>query len=112
MAKYRKRPIVVDAEQWFKNGDHSQDACYPIALDDNNSFMSEGKVVRYYRNPNDKSSRYCKHCGNTMHYHGWIDSLDSGHVVCPGDWVIEGLVGGYYVCKPDVFALEYERVKE
>ncbi len=38
------------------------------------AFFSEGKVVRYYRHPNIDGQTVCKHCGNTMHNHGWIDT--------------------------------------
>ena len=52
----------------------------------------EGEIVRYYRDPNDRSFRECGDCGRVMHDHGWIDHGDHGHVVCPGDYVI--CVGG------------------
>lgn len=112
MAKYRKRPIVIEAEQWFKNGDHSGDACYPITSDEGTCFMSEGKIVRYYRTPDGDSHDTCKNCANKMYQHGWIDTLEGGYIVCPGDFIVTGLISGYVTCKPEVFALEYERVKE
>jgi hypothetical protein len=43
-----------------------------------------------------------------MHDHGWIDTLEGGHIVCPGDWIITGVKGERYPCKPDVFAMTYE----
>ena len=43
-----------------------------------------------------------------MHDHGWVDTLESGHIVCPGDWVITGVKGDHYPCKPDIFAKTYE----
>jgi hypothetical protein len=47
-----------------------------------------------------------------MHDHGWIDTPDGGHVVCPGDWVITGVNGEHYPCKPDVFEATYEEVTQ
>lgn len=43
-----------------------------------------------------------------MHEHGWIDTLEGGHIVCPGDWIITGVNGERYPCKPDIFAKTYE----
>lgn len=86
--KYRKKPVVIKATQWFKNGDHPEDHSVLMA-DDHKSpeYMSEGKVVRYYRKPNVEGGSQCKKCGNGMHDHGWIDTLEGGHIVCPGDWI-------------------------
>jgi len=43
-----------------------------------------------------------------MHVHGWIDTLEGGHIVCPGDWIITGVAGENYPCKPKIFAATYE----
>lgn len=37
-----------------------------------------------------------------------IDTLEQGHRVCPGDWIITGVKGDRYPCKPDIFAATYE----
>jgi len=73
MSKFRKKPVVIEAVQWFKHGDH------PAVKD---SIASE--------------------CN------GWIDTLEGGHVVSVGDWIITGVKGEHYPCKPDIFALTYE----
>lgn len=99
--KYRKRPVVVEATQWFKNGDHPDDDQLPGSL-------SEGNVVRYYRRPDDSGKRTCTDCPAVMHDHGWIDTLEGGHRVCPGDWIITGVEGERYPCKPAIFAATYE----
>ncbi len=113
MKKYRKKPVVIDATQWFKNGDHSEDKCVPIqpSEGDKEVFMSEGKVVRYYRNPIGDGNEFWQYCKNVMHVHGWIDTLEGGHIVCPGDWIIKGIKGEIYPCKPDIFKATYEEVK-
>jgi hypothetical protein len=110
MKKYRKKPVVIEACQWFKNGDLPDDNSIPISPEDPS--LTEGQVVRYYRNPDDSGQRMCDACGETMHVHGWVDTLKGGHVVCPGDWIIKGVKGEYYPCKPDIFEMTYEEVNE
>ena len=105
--KVRKIPVIVEATQWFKNGDHPLDRVKENKKIHNMSHC-EGKVVRYYRNPYDVGSRACVHCGRIMHDHGWIDTLEGGHIVCPGDWIITGIQGEHYPCKPDIFEKTYE----
>lgn len=103
MAQYRKKPVVIEATQWFKNGDHPLD-CSRLANND----MVEGSVVRYYRDPELSGELKCSLCGNRYHDHGWIDTLEGGHIVCPNDWIITGVKGEHYPCKPDIFELTYE----
>ena len=108
MTKYRKKPVVIEAHQWFKNGDHPEDDCKMVPREHDAPFKSEGKVVRYYRRPDVNGEAPCKHCGVRMHDHGWIDTLEAGHNVCPGDWIITGVKGERYPCKPDIFEATYE----
>jgi len=111
MAKYRKKSVVVEATQWFKNGDHPQDDCGTFTGADGKPFQGEGKVVRYYRTPDLDGQHVCKRCGKIMHEHGWIDTQEGGHIVCPGDWIITGdLYPHAYPCKPDIFEATYEPV--
>jgi hypothetical protein len=116
--KWRKKPVVVEATQWFKNGDHPLD--YTEKRDGSQSPEYrrhenwEGEIVRYFRHP-DKAyagERQCEKCGEIMHKHGWIDTLEGGHIVCPGDWIITGVKGEHYPCKPDIFLATYEPVDE
>ena len=108
MTKYRKRPIVVEAHQWFTNGDHPEDESELISSTDLGEFKSEGKIVRRYptRLPD------CHHCTNELNRHGLIDTLEGGHIVCPGDYIITGIRGERYPCKPDIFLETYELVDE
>jgi hypothetical protein len=32
------------------------------------------------------------------------------HIVCPGDYIIKGIKGEFYPCKPDIFEMTYEKV--
>lgn len=111
--KFRKKPVVIEATQWWKNGDHPEDKCETIVPvpGDGPPFLGEGKVVRYFRRPDVSGSDHCK-CCFSFHDHGWIDTLEGGHVVCPGDWVITGIKGERYPVKPDIFAATYEPVQE
>jgi hypothetical protein len=110
--KFRKKPVVIEAAQWFKNGDHPEDRCYYIDDKSPDRFLSEGAVVRRFRHPDVPGDKPCEQCGEPHHIHGWIDTLEQGHRVCPGDWIITGVKGERYPCKPDIFAATYERVEE
>lgn len=108
--KFRKKPVVIEATQWFKNGDHPEDdCCYLHHSEVNpNGFLSEGKVVRFFRRPDVSGDSLCSECNRPFHIHGWIDTKEDGHRVCPGDWIITGVKGEHYPCKPDIFEQTYE----
>lgn len=119
MSKFRKKPVVIEATQWFKNGDHPDDYAKDTQGLESGELRTftgaerhaqgwEGDVVRYFRRPDVKEDQPCKHCGSVMRDHGWIDTLEGGHVVCPGDWIITGVQGERYPCKPDIFEKTYE----
>lgn len=114
--KFRKKPVVIDAHQWFKNGDHPNDNCdlYDYPDGNGNVFQrpGEGKIVRYFRRPDVSGDSSCRNCGNIMHLHGWIDTKEGGHIVCPGDWIITGIAGENYPCKHDIFVATYEDVSD
>ena len=74
--KFRKRPVVIEATQWLKMGDHPA--------------VKQGK-----------------HTGRIF-----IETLEGDHLVTPGDWIITGVKGEFYPCKPDIFEMTYERVGE
>lgn len=97
--RYRKLPVEIDATQWHRNGDHPLDGA---------EVGAEGKLVRYFRRPDVPGDQECRVCGRLMHDHGWIDTLEGGHIVCPGDWIITGVQGEHYPCKPEIFDATYE----
>jgi len=74
---FRKRPVVVEATQWFKEGDH------PAVIHRHFGAEKETPHVR---------------------------TLEGRMVVTPGDWIITGVKGEHYPCKPEIFALTYEPV--
>jgi hypothetical protein len=92
--KFRKKPVVIEAMQWFKVTE------YP-------------GVVRHFRRPEPEfgGSIGCPECGAPFHEHGFIDTLEGGHRVCPGDWIITGVVGERYPCKPHIFMATYDIVE-
>lgn len=79
MGLYKRNPTLVEAHQWYRNGDHPKDGKNPC---------DEGKVVRFFRHPTVPGDHKCEHCKHMMHFHGFIDLGRTGHLVCPGDWII------------------------
>lgn len=92
MAKYRKKPVEIDAVQWFKMGDHPQ--------------------VKNYESYLGSNLDKCKACGSILRAHGLVKTLEGDMRACPGDWIITGVQGEHYPCKPDIFAQTYEPVLE
>ncbi len=46
-------------------------------------------------------------------HYGYISTLEGDiHIVTPGDWIIQGVKGEYYACKPDIFEMTYEAVNQ
>lgn len=92
MARFRKKPVVVEAIQWFKLGDH----------------IAVTKFVKGF--PGVPDCNYCGLCKKHRDFHGLIQTLETpnGFVVCPGDWIITGVKGEHYACKPDIFEATYE----
>ena len=92
--KFRKKPVIIEAKQWFKDGDHPAVMNSKWAVQ-NNKFAPVSM---------------CSQCGGISIVHGWVETLEGGHHVCPGDWIITGVKGEHYPCKPDVFVMTYEPV--
>jgi len=81
--KYRKRPISVEAEQWFPGKE------------------VEGVAVR-----GEVWEDGSHHTG------AYIRTLEGFMQVSPGDYIITGVKGEKYPCKPDIFEMSYEQVEE
>jgi len=82
MAKYRKKSIVADAEQFFP---HKLE--YLIGV-----FMVP--------HPDTKAPVY------------FIQTLEGDMRLEVGDWVITGVKGEKYICKDDIFKMTYEKVED
>lgn len=90
--RYKKKPVIIEAIQWFEDGDHPQ-----VSMHDPNP-----TDIPYYR-PGE-----CPSCGISLYRHGSIKTLEGDHIVCPGDMIIKGIKGEYYPCKPDIFIESYD----
>ena len=90
--KYRKKPVVIEAVQWNKPGDH-KDVIHPIP-----------SHLHMAMNGNEVSVS-----GATEKLAmGAIKTLEGWHIVTPGDWIITGVKNELYACKPDIFEATYE----
>lgn len=78
MARYRKKPVVIEAMQ-YTGGNH----------DEIDTFMGRGE--------HDELNRR------------FISTLEGRMLVSPGDWVIRGVQGELYPCKPEIFDATYEK---
>jgi hypothetical protein len=88
--KYRKMPVVIEAMQW----DGTAESAIPIINWANKSPRS----INYYSA--DESAR------------GFVElvvpTLEGDMVARPGDFIIRGVQGEFYPCKPDIFAATYK----
>lgn len=92
--KYRKKPHIVEAKEF--------------------TGLNFGEIYKWL-------SGMCRGGGNNH-----IDKYDQKNLGCvfvinyrsgdatalPGDYIIKGVMGEFYVCKPDVFKMSYEEVIE
>jgi hypothetical protein len=80
MAKYRKRPLVIEAIQWTGDNWEEIKAFCPSVYE-----------------PEDVP---------------FIPTLEGDMTLCLNDWVIKGIKGEFYPCKPDIFAETYESLPD
>lgn len=83
MKKYKKNPLVIEAEQWFEGNDwiHPMTTC------------DCGK------------NEECHNCGKPV-----IETEEGPLAVSSGDYIIKGIKGEYYPCKSDIFEETYSLV--
>ena len=86
---YRKIPVVVEAHRFVGSSTSRADIQRWIA---GGEPPSEGRV----------------HTRDIVRF--FIETLEGTMEVSPGDYVIKGVAGEFYPCKPDIFALTYESV--
>jgi hypothetical protein len=95
--KYRKKAtVVVEAEQW--NGFKPNEP--------------DGQLIKHFHSTGIPKNEICEHCGRRMREHGHIGTLEGGHIVCVGDWIVTGVRGEHYPVKADIFAETYELVED
>lgn len=91
MAKYRKRPVVIEATRWWKHGDH-----LAVRAPSKEEMDYHNLLPGYFR-------------GDGLP--GVIDTLEGVHLVTSGDWIITGIKDEIYPCKDDIFQATYELVE-
>jgi len=111
--KYKKKPALIEATQWFRNGDHPQDRSVPIdgGLDRDSGKLTEGKVVGYFRAQHIPGGRFCSECGNVMQHHGMLTeefAVNPEEIVHPGDYIVTSRKGKYFVQRPEQFEAMYD----
>ena len=85
-ARFRKKPVVIEAMQFTgENHDEILGWATRFRLDD----PVKRSVTGIY-----------------------VDTLEGAMAVSVGDWVIRGVAGEFYPCKPDIFEQTYEPVAE
>lgn len=84
--KYRKKPVVIEAVQYLNNSERDN-------WEEIHNFV--GGVRR----------------GNDSRPFIEIETLEGVMRAYPNDWIIKGVKGEFYPCKPDIFEATYERVE-
>lgn len=86
MAKYIKKPVAIEAVQWYL-GDDPQPCMKPYG----------------------KSTLEQYPCYEGFYF---IETLEGVHHVSDGDYIIKGVKGEFYPCKPDIFKQTYYTEQE
>ena len=87
--KFRKKPIEVDAIQY--NGENSEEII---------EFATRFSSKRHIEEMTDAKGNYLM-----------VKTLQ-GYMAAPiNDWIIKGVKGEFYPCKPDIFGQTYESVE-
>ena len=94
MTKFRKRPVVVDAMQW----DGSALGAGPVI----DWILANGGTATYHERLMDGD--IIAHPDPFLR----ITTLEGRMIGIGGDWIIRGVQGEFYPCKPDIFAATYE----
>ncbi len=88
MPKFRKKPVEIEAFQWTAQGGQS---AFP-------EWFIEGMgtgAVSFDTGPQGQPRTI-------------INTLEGQMIGLSGDWIIKGIKGELYPCKPDIFAATYE----
>ena len=88
--KYRKKPIIIEAELYHRG------------LEDGFKPCGRCPTARFEEGEDD-----CNECMSGIPY---IHTLEGDMTVSPGDYIITDVNGERYPCKPDIFNKTYEKV--
>lgn len=97
MSKFRKKPVIIEAMQFIPidlNGDINKHLVYAEEFDD---WMIA-----------NQGNNKCRYVGNTV----VIQTLEGDMTASAGDWIIKGVKGEMYPCKPDIFLATYEAIND
>ena len=97
MQNFRKKPVVIQAQQYTQE---MQDA-----------FVASGKSK--WSNPVSAKLDFIPDAKLEWNWHTQkleIMTLEGSHTVSVNDFIIRGVKGEYYPCKPDIFEATYELV--
>lgn len=111
---FTKKPVAVQAMQW----DGTAEGATPIT----NWILNNGGIAVYHcsveGNPECPSivghavRRYCPDCSySNLDPEITISTLEGTMATSPNDWVIRGVKGEFYPCKPDIFTETYNSNK-
>ena len=89
MSKFRKKPVVIEAMQWGGG------VCMGVSAEE---------IERWSNN----AVRFAS--VNGLLYLSVV-TLEGEMRADPGDWIIKGVKGEFYPCKPDIFEASYEAVE-
>ena len=92
--KYRKKPVVIEAVQW--NGRN---------LEEIQEFVGDSLIYSI----SDAAWKVGKGAPVVCME---IKTLEGNYKCSIGDYIIKGVQGEFYPCKPDIFMQTYERVEE
>ena len=91
---HKETKAVVEATQWFKNGQHPLDNSRPLPPEEGDEELeyTEGKIVGRFNDPEFGGENLCEKCGRNFREHGFVDydrnAGDSDGRVCPGDFIV------------------------
>jgi hypothetical protein len=88
--KYRKKPVVIEAFNWTGDKEQIEDPIWIIEALKND--------LAYFENQGTEQVKLC------------IRTLEGTMTTNRGDWIIKGVSGEFYPCKPDIFEKTYEKV--
>jgi hypothetical protein len=103
MSKFRKKPVVIDAFQWKTDPAQTQWAEIPAWVA---QAIYDGTIIFEHGPALEGNVRMIIRTLEDGHY--W----KAEHVASPGDWIIRGVKGEFYPCKPDIFAATYEALEK
>jgi len=96
MPKFRKKPVEIEAVQW--TGKNHRPMC-EFLTGNTGGYMSVNGT--HFEIDHDKIE------GGLV-----IKTLEGDHLAKIGDFIIKGIKGEFYPCKPDIFEATYEEVIE